>query len=267
MFGALLLGLGACATPAERFDANARQKQLVRLTTFGTPFTHVVYANQHIGVGKVLHVYFGGDGTPWVASRPALDPTPREPLVLDLMAQDKGPAVYLGRPCYHGRQDAACNGWLWTNGRYAEAVVASMTAALDGLLKKHGHSKAVLIGHSGGGTLAMLVAPRIRQTIGVVTIGANLDIDAWTARRGFGRLTGSLNPARQARLPDGVAQFHFAGGRDRIVPQPVTEAGLRGGARVLVVENYDHSCCWADYWPRVLERLAKLKNRTGGKPD
>lgn len=262
IFVALLCGLTGCATPAERFTDLATRYGFTRDTVVGSSFIHTVYANPHIGSGRALHVYLGGDGTPWVASRPAADPTPRRPLVLDLMARDRAPAVYLGRPCYHGTAVAeSCNGWLWTDGRYAEPVVASMTAALGRLVGKHGYSRVMLIGHSGGGALAMLIAPRMRETIAVVTIGANLDIDAWTAHRGYGRLNGSLNPAHQPPLEGSLAQLHFAGGKDRVVPVRVVEAGLRGQATLTVVEQYDHSCCWTTYWPRVLRRLTELEER------
>lgn len=261
IYAALLGGLSGCATPAEQFTDLAQRHGIERGTIAGSSFVHAVYVNRHIGSGRVLNVYLGGDGTPWLASRPAVDPTPRRPLVLDLMARDQGPAVYLGRPCYHGMADTdSCSGWLWTNGRYAEPVVASMAAALRQLAGKHGYSKLTLIGHSGGGALAMLIAPRVRETIAVVTIGANLDIDAWTAHRGYGRLTGSLNPARQPPLDGSMAQFHFAGGRDQVVPAKVVRAGLRGQAELTVIERYDHSCCWAAYWPRVLRRLTALEN-------
>lgn len=258
----LICVLSGCATPAEQFTDLAARYGFKRDTVAGSGFVHAIYVNRHIRSGRALHVYLGGDGTPWVASRPAIDPTPRRPLVLDLMARDQAPAIYLGRPCYHGMASAAaCNGWLWTNGRYAETVVASMTAALGQLVGKYRYSKVVLIGHSGGGALAMLIAPRVRETVAVVTIGANLDIDAWTAHRGFGRLNGSLNPARQPPLDRSLTQLHFAGGRDRVVPVEVVKAGLRGQAALSVVGEYDHSCCWTTYWPKVLRRLTELEDR------
>ena len=252
--------LAGCAGPAEKFAERAHEHGFLRDDVAGTRFTHVSFRNRVQQPGRTVHVYLGGDGTPWVASRPARDPTPRVPLVLDLMALDRSPAIYLGRPCYHGMSRARdCNGWLWTNGRYAERVVASMASALGRVLARHRYARAVLIGHSGGGALAMLLAPRVPQTIAVVTIGANLDIDAWTDFRGFGRLAGSLNPARQSPLTKSISQFHFAGAKDRVVPPHVVKAGLRHGADLVVVEGYDHECCWTSYWPQVLARLSRIE--------
>ena len=78
----------------------------------------------------MLHVYLDGDGTPMLGSYPAADPTPRDPLVLDLMALDSTPSIYVGRPCYHGLSGAPCSPSLWTSGRYSEPVVASMAAGI-----------------------------------------------------------------------------------------------------------------------------------------
>ena len=50
-----------------------------------------------------------------------------------------------------------------------------MATALETWLKKKGYSELVLIGYSGGGALAMLLAERIRVRA-VITVAANLDI-------------------------------------------------------------------------------------------
>ena len=75
------------------------------------------------------------------------DPTAREPLVLRLMALDRVPSVYLGRPCYHGlAADPRCTPALWTDARYSEVVVASMAAATRRLLSLTGHTEIVWLG-------------------------------------------------------------------------------------------------------------------------
>ena len=77
--------------------------------------------------------------------------------------------------------------------------MSSMASALRRYLSRGDIDRLVWLGYSGGGTLAMLLAPRFDQTTDVVTVAANLDIDAWTDRHGYSRLSGSLNPARQPR--------------------------------------------------------------------
>ena len=204
----------------------------------------------------MLHVYLDGDGTPELAGYPAVDPTPREPLVLDLMALDGGPAIYLGRPCYHGLADrASCVPALWTSARYSDTVVASMAAVARRVIAARDVERVVWIGYSGGGVLAALLARRMPETVGLVTIAANLDIDAWSDARGAPRLVDSLNPASQPALPPGVRQRHYAGGRDELVRPAITRQGVGPGAELVVVADYDHRCCWVTLWPDVLTWL------------
>lgn len=256
--------LMACS-PAARFDQAASHLELEREVQKGNGFDHVVYSrvskasSKVDGRSPVLHVYLGGDGTPWASrSRVALDPTPRRPLGLRLMALDPAPALYLGRPCYHGLADTPpCSPALWTDFRYSEAVVASMTHALTSILAEADSPKVVLFGYSGGGALAMLIAERVEQTTAVVTIAANLDPDAWTAHHGFTPLRGSLKPVERAPLPARVAQLHYLGAKDSVVPPHLFADSMASspGTEVIVVANFTHVCCWVELWPEVLDHV------------
>jgi hypothetical protein len=250
--------LGGCAAPAERFVETADAMGLQRSVVNGAGFRHALFWKDRGRAGAILHVYIDGDGTPDIGGYPAADPTSRNPLMLRLLALDPGPAVLLGRPCYDGlADDPGCRATLWMDERYSEAVVASMAAALREILAQGPYRQVAWFGHSGGGTLAMLLAARVPQTVAVVTVAANLDIDAWAASRHARPLTGSLNPAHQPALPAAVIQRHYAGGRDEVVPPAVTRAGLAPGVPLMVVPDYDHRCCWETMWPEILAALAK----------
>lgn len=252
--------LAGCSAPGTRaYQDAAAAFGFTTDEVVGEGFIHRLYLNaaaSRTGHGE-LHVYLDGDGIPWHGrGRPALDPSPRNPLVLRLMAQDGEPAVYLGRPCYLGVGGrAACRPWHWTHGRYGEAVVASMTAALSRLLEIHPAERVLLIGYSGGGALAMLMAPRLPTVDGVVTLAANLDVAGWADHHGYSRLEGSMDPARQPPLPPLVRQWHWVGEDDREVPPQLVERGLsdQPAARLEVIPGIDHSCCWESHWPRLLE--------------
>jgi hypothetical protein len=230
-----------------------------RFVVAGEPFEHLVYvkpANRPVGG---FHVYIEGDGTPWLTPyQVALDPTPRQPLMLKLMRLDPAPSLYLGRPCYFGLMKH-CESGYWTHGRYSKTVVDSMVAALKGIQSRLGWRGSVtLIGYSGGGALAMLMAPRVKDTSAVVTLAANLDVDAWTKLHGYSPLFDSMNPAVEPPLSSRIRQVHMVGGRDRNVPARITVAGLthQRNAQIVRFPDYDHHCCWDTVWRSILDRLA-----------
>jgi predicted esterase len=253
----VLLLLTACTRPAARYDAAAGARELVRSERQGSPFRHAIFEREPAAAGPTLHVYLAGDGTPWDSpARRAADPTPRAPVALAMMARDPRPALLVGRPCYHlERPDPACAPQWWTDRRYAPEVVASLAAVIGAEIAAHGASRVTLIGFSGGGALAMLLAPELPQVTRVITVAANLDLAAWTAHHAYPPLTASLDPAVRPPLPARIAQKHYLGERDTNVP-PALLAALRARAPAAdweVVPGFDHRCCWVARWPALLD--------------
>ena len=257
--------LTACASPQRVNGDFARAHGLHSALVAGDPFLHRIYFDLQGRRCRAVHVYLAGDGEPWLGRRyPSPDPTLALPVALRLAALDEGPRLFLGRPCYEGLagEDPHCTPWHWTHGRYSEAVVTSLARVLERRLP---HRPLVLIGHSGGGTLALLLARRLPQVEGVVTLAGNLDPDAWTRHHGYLPLEGSLNPARLPPLPSSVAQFHWVGADDANVPpelvrralQPARNPGAPADAppRLVVLPGCGHSDCWVARWPALLQTL------------
>ncbi|MEN8207337.1 MAG: alpha/beta hydrolase [Pseudomonadota bacterium] len=257
--------LAACATPAERITSEATSYGFTSQVIEGSEFKHRIYRNNHQGRthGSTLHVYLEGDGAPWINhERVARDPTPRTPLMLRLMASDTAPSLYLGRPCYHGySRTAPCSPGLWTDARYSEIVIASMTQVLDKLIEGGETESLVFFGHSGGGALAMLLAERFPGTRAVVTIAGNLDIDAWAGMHRYTKLHRSLNPANRKALNPRIHQLHLVGEDDtNITPQLIQEVESRQeNSELVIVTGFDHTCCWQELWPEVLAWTAALE--------
>jgi pimeloyl-ACP methyl ester carboxylesterase len=255
----LALMIVSCATPSARLNQEAMRLGFNRSIVQGAGFKHVVYTNKTRGKSDELHVYLDGDGTPWINNRwVAEDPTPRNPLLFQLMSLDAAPAVYLGRPCYHGFSDIPpCNPGLWTNERYSMVVIKTMAVALEQILNSLRTQRVVLIGYSGGGTLAMLMAGQIKNLQGIVTIAGNLDIEAWSSLHGYEPLIGSKNPARQQPLNPTLSQLHLAGGKDQNVPVSLIQPTVlhQHSARLVVIPEFDHACCWEKVWPSVLNDI------------
>ncbi len=258
LFVGLLL-LSGCATPTSRLDSLALSHNFERSVISTNGYDHLVYTRYLSKAKNVLHVYLEGDGSPWkyrVVTMP--DPTPREPLALRLMARDSAPTAYVGRPCYNGTsKDPGCDASFWTSGRYSTAVVRSMTAVIEELIFRHGFKEVRLIGHSGGGALAMLIAPKIKQVSQVITIAGNLDTDAWTTHHGYSRLYTSLNPARQPQLSPRVSQWHLLGGKDGVVPPAIVKGYIRNQKNALgiSVDNFSHACCWEKVWESIARAI------------
>jgi hypothetical protein len=254
-----VLWLAGCATPMQRFHERVHDAGLTSRVVRGSTFNHLVVSKPGDTAGP-LHVYIEGDGTPWLTrDTPARDPTPNTPLAFELMLRDPQAALYLGRPCYFGVGSRDCAPQVWTHERYSAAVVDSMAHALIAARGAAGAGDVVLLGHSGGGVLAVLLANETPDVVAIVTVGANLDVAAWSALHGYSPLVGSVDPARllPARGADALPAWHHVGGKDRIVPPAQLLAYALGRPGVTVVEwpAFDHTCCWADVWKSILATL------------
>lgn len=202
-----------------------------------------------------LHIYIEGDGRPWwTRTQVALDPTPHRLPVLKLMEMDPNASLYVGRPCYLSVKDPACSPIWWTHQRYSEEIVASMNRVLDNYTQHYDVVR--LIGHSGGGTLAMLIAARRNDIDAVITLAGNLDIVAWANHHQYSPLTKSLNPIDYP-LPRTTRQLHFIGSKDSTIPIAILQQSINkiGRGSITMYKDIDHLCCWQKYWPDILNKL------------
>jgi dienelactone hydrolase len=253
---------GCVASGADRdaaADVIVRSGGLVAATDRGTLFDLQLYRRDSAAPGP-LFVYIEGDGAAYLDPRtPSSDPTPIDPLALRLAAVDPGPAVvYVARPCQFapGRSDRDCTIADWTNRRFSPEAVAAVDDAIE---REHARAPArplVLVGYSGGGVIAALVAARRSDVALLITIAAPLDIADWTHRLALSPLAGSRSPLDDAAALARVRQVDFAGERDATVPVETIRGAvdkLQPGARLVVVPEYDHRCCWLQDWPQLRE--------------
>jgi hypothetical protein len=210
--------------------------------------------------GGMLVIYMEGDGRAWIHPwQPASDPTPTDPVALRLAAKDPArPLLYLARPCQY-LPAPGCAVALWTDERLSPAVVAAFQQAIDDAKQRSGAVRIGLVGYSGGGALAALLAERRDDAVWLVTVAANLDLAAWVRLHGVDPLTGSLDPAASVARIAALPQVHFVGGDDRIVPESVVASFVArlpatAPARLITVPGFDHECCWAEHWPDLLAR-------------
>jgi predicted alpha/beta hydrolase family esterase len=249
----LLLVASGCA-PYTVVDYAAKHDMTVRYLE-GDAFGHLIIERVPALPAGELHIYIEGDGIPWVGSLPSADPTPHDTLALRLMNADPNDTVYVGRPCYFDmdRDSGRCHPKYWTSHRYREEVVRSMVAVIA-QVRSPEHEKIVFIGHSGGGVLAVLLESEIDGVVGVISVAANLDIDAWTEHHDYDRLEGSMNPMTQTR-DAAIPHLQYVGGKDDIVPPQTASAyaRLQPGVELIEIHEFGHACCWERAWPEILE--------------
>lgn len=260
----LALFLAGCTTNAIRIERLAGTLGMTRSVVEAGGFRSLLFMRSVAAPQDApLAICVEGDGVPWRGGmEPSLDPTTADPIALKLLAQTPPPAAYVSRPCYQDMSGPRCTPERWTMERYSDEIVSSMTEVVRTAAIRANARRVVLVGYSGGGVLAVLIAERLDNVAAVITVGANLDTDAWTRHHGYLPLTGSLNPAlstAEHRWPE----THLYGARDTTVPPTTTEAYFKRfpSAKRHIVDANDHVCCWVEQWPELWRQLSATSSR------
>ena len=212
------------------------------------------------GPGGTLAVYLEGDGQAYRDRlSPSEDPTPADPVGLRLAAGDPGgKALYLARPGQYLSPQvlANLNPALWTTERYTAQTVACLSAALDAAKVVYGVETLRLVGYSGGGALAVLLAAGRTDVVGLTTVAANLDLAAWAELHGLALPLQWRNPVDVAPAVAHIPQTHLAGSKDANTPpwlcrRFLSRLGDASRARCLVLDGADHHHGLAQAWPGV----------------
>jgi pimeloyl-ACP methyl ester carboxylesterase len=257
--------------PADTARDLARGAGLSETRIAAAPFQLMGFYRIDPEPGRSLHVYIEGDGQAWrTRTQPPSDPSPTDPMGLRLARGDSAAnLLYLARPCQYVRGQAAsgCDVRFWTSDRFGETAVTAMDAAITSFTERHGNRDIVLIGYSGGGAVAALIAVRRDDVVALVTVAGTLDHRAWTEHHGANGLAGSSNPIEHAAALGQIRQIHFSGADDEIVPSKVAQSYMAAlhdpqDARLIVLDGHDHTCCWTEAWPRLLaEWLDEISSR------
>lgn len=131
-----------------------------------------------------------------------------------------------------------------------------MDSALNQLKDMFDARRLTLVGYSGGGAVAALLAVRRSDVIRLVTVAANLDHEAWTEYHRLSPLRESLNPIDDAIQLREISQVHFVGSADIVVPPKIVHTfkktlGHSPRVDVQTLSGFDHECCWVEAWPRL----------------
>ena len=225
------------------------------------PFSLTAFERMHER-NAPADIYIEGDGKAWLSrTEISLNPTPHNPVALRLASRDKAENVaYLARPCqYSGMLDKnkACDEAYWTNKRFAPEVLKAYNDALDEMKRHYGIQGYNLIGFSGGGAVAAILAAQREDVLSLRTVAGNLDHRAHSAYHNVAVLEGSLNPPDFAPRLRAMPQVHFIGGQDPIMPPAILESYLQAlgptnCVQYKMIQEAEHDKGWADKWPELL---------------
>ena len=256
------LFLVGCAPGLSRQDAAtaeslARPARLALQVRQGGQFA-LTTRERYERPGDDLMVYIEGDGLAWATrTLPSNDPTPDHPLALALAAQEPHPnVVWIARPCQYLPviNPGICPPYYWTHGRFAPEAVRAIDEVVTQAKAAARARRIHLVGYSGGGGVAVLVAAGRSDVASVRTVAGNLDTAAFTRLHRVSPMTGSLNPASMARRLEQVPQLHLVGSDDAIVPAIIARGYVdamsrRDCARVVMVPGASHERGWIAAWP------------------
>ena len=256
--------LGSCAYKTVPQTANG---QSIESLGFNAIPVHPIFkAYLRIGPShdalraRTLTIYIEGDGANWLFKTiPPRNPTPDQSLVVALAALDSNPYIlYLARPCQFidVQTIKECDESLWTDGRFSTQVITLFNQAIDEIVRSMPPLRLNLVGHSGGGTLATLIAAQRSDVNCLVTLASPLDLSAWTQALAIAPLLKSKNPAEPNANLKQIRQTHYLGENDRIVTKesigryrnfpPQTE--------FITISGFDHRKFWVEHWPMLQQQ-------------
>ncbi len=260
----LLLTLVSCSSPTKRVINQAKNcgwqekrypiNNSFIISTYGSPF--------YDAKEKIIRVYIEGDGSSWKNKyQLSSNPTPKHPLTLKLALTDPHASViYLARPCQYTphRLDKKCEPKYWSSHRYAPEVIDAMNLTLDKIKVARNNQSFVLIGYSGGASIAALIAAKRTDVKGLITFAGDLDHQILNEHHQTTPLTGSENPIHIARKLKNLPQQHWAGAEDKIVPPWMSQHFAKAVNNPLCVKTFTlagvtHHKGWEEAWPQVLQ--------------
>jgi hypothetical protein len=209
-----------------------------RILIPGGAFVMIGYAPSDLVFTDTLNIFIEGDGEPGIA--------------LKLAQNTGGNSIYIARPCQfiQSKTSSLCNKDIWTSHRYSQNVIDSMNRAITAMKLRYKAREIRLIGFSGGGAIASIVASKRSDIALLLTVAGNLDHKRWTDYNNSASLDGSLNPIDYSSGLEKISQIHLIGDRDQIVPGSVLSSYLSHFKKLDNVHSYiiqgaDHTCCWS----------------------
>lgn len=265
----LSLFLGCCTSSMSNIESrislasDLASGSALHKTQINTPkFTFTAY-EKITNTNAPISLYIEGDGLAWISrTRPSGNPTPTNPVALRLAAQDSisQNIIYIARPCQYTpiTKSRPCNKKYWTSERFAPEVIESYIDSIDAIKQQYQLTDINLIGYSGGGTIAALLAEQRDDIASLRTVAGNLDIEKFNRVHNVSSMPKSLNPADNAYKAVHIPQIHFIGEDDKIVPASIfnsyaQKAGESSCIQHKIIPHTNHQTGWQERWPELIK--------------
>ena len=202
-------------------------------------------------------VFIESDGSAfgsWPTGKPA-PPKVHQSVALSLarkVASDT--VVYLARPCqllFGTTSSGQClDPRQWTKGRYSDDQVALIEDAIRQTLEA-AKTALVVVGHSGGGVIALRLAQRGRLPIHcTITLASPTDIKAWQRHHQSSAALDITDPGDLADTPTPLKAIFLFGSSDQTVPPSAigrwAKEGRRGSSIYSITLAASHNQGWSE---------------------
>jgi len=203
--------------------------------------------------------YIEGDGNiTKFGGTPSKNPTPRNPMVLKLAIKDmRENVVYVARPCQYTpmSMNPKCTEEYWTNKRWSEDSVDNINNVINSLASK---AKNIhLVGFSGGGGIAVLVAVKNKKVKDIITVAGNLNVSEFIRYHKNIPCLGSMNPIDYAKKIKNIPQIHLSGSEDKRVPFFIADSFIKKSnsscVKHRIIDGNTHSKGWLENWENILK--------------
>ncbi len=196
--------------------------------------------------------------------KPTQNPTPFNLVTLNLAHLDNRESVpnvvYLAQPCQYTpfNVNTLCGKEYWTRKKMAPEVVESLNKVINFIA---GNNPVHLVGYSGGGGLAILIAANNPNVGSIITVAGMLDRSQFNKyHRLISDADYSLDPLKYAKSVSKISQIHLSGTKDEIIPPFIASAFVKESnaskvqQKIILGAKHD-SDKWKEIWHDFISQL------------
>jgi pimeloyl-ACP methyl ester carboxylesterase len=260
----------AINTPETRVSELLTQAQRQQFRPLQTVYPGLILVQNFERAATPLWVFIEGDGAPFSTTQPLSksNPTPRHSIALKLAIDNHGYRTsYFSRPCQHidhATSPHCRDESIWQARRFSAQVLNLITKGLDDLLR-NAPGDVVLVGHSGGGPIALgLAARRPDRVRCVVTLASPMYLTEWAQYHQIRGLEIAVEES-PLTLPKTIRLHAVFGDTDEVIGADLTADWIKHSAKYDVLPpkieliTATHTRGWINFWKKNRSRLCSAE--------